>query len=235
VRFRFAATVIVVDRPALRRSAVRRLLLLALAIGGAFATAFLLLPHDPDEVARLAEVMPVPVLAGAAILTWTLLTPAMVSGTLLAAATGIVLGGPAGMPVALAGAMLGSAVAFLIARRYGRGSADALCGPRLERLKARVESRPVLAVALIRFAPGSPAAVLNYGAGLTGIRLREFLLGSALGGAPRVLAYTALGGAIAEGLVWPAVAGFAAIGIGSAAVALLVRLRSARGALAAAA
>jgi len=223
-----------VDRPALRRTAIRRLLLLAAAIGGAFTTAFLLLPHDPGEIARLAEVLPLPLLAGAAILTWSVLTPAMVSGTLLAAATGIVLGGPAGMPVALAGAMLGSVVAFMIARRFGRVSADALCGPRLERLKARVEHRPVLSVALIRIAPGSPAAVLNYGAGLTRIRLREFLMGSVLGGAPRVLAYTALGGAIAEGLVWPVIAGFAAIGLGSAAVALVVRRRGAGGALAAA-
>ncbi len=216
------------DRPSLQRSARRRLLLLAVAIGAAFAAAFLLLPHDPGEVVRAAEAMPAGLVAGAAFLAWTILTPALVSGTLLAAATGILLGGPAGMPVALAGAMMGSALAFLIARRFGRGPADALCGPRLEGLKAKVEERPILAVALIRIAPGSPAAILNYGAGLTRIRLREFLAGSVLGGAPRVLAYTALGGAIAEGLVWPAFAGFAAISaIGIAGVIVVRRRRAA--------
>jgi uncharacterized membrane protein YdjX (TVP38/TMEM64 family) len=209
------------------------LLLLALLIGAAFAAAFFLLPHDPDDVVRAADALPLGLVAGAAFLGWMVLTPAMVSGTVLAATTGILLGGPAGMPVALAGAMAGSAVAFLIARRFGRGPADALCGPRLERLKERVERRPVLSVALIRIAPGSPAAVLNYGAGLTRIRLREFLAGSVLGGAPRVLAYTALGGAIAEGLVWPAFAGFAAIGAVGIAGVLVARRRRATAPLAA--
>ena len=210
-------------------------MLLALAIGAAFATAFFMLPHDPDEVARLAEVLPVPMLAGTALLAWTLLTPALVSGTLLSAATGLLLGGPVGMPVALAGAMLGSVVAFLIARHFGRGPADALCGPRMERLKTRLEKRPVLSVALIRIAPGSPASVLNYGAGLTRIRLREFLAGSVLGGAPRILAYTALGGAIAEGMIWPAVAGFAAISLIGVAGVLVARRRRTAVPLAAAA
>ena len=223
------------DRPALRRSARRRLILLALAIGAAFAAAFFVLPHDPDEVARLAEVLPVPMLAGTALLAWTLLTPALVSGTLLSAATGLLLGGPVGMPVALAGAMLGSVVAFMIARHFGRGPADALCGPRLERMKAKLEKRPVLSVALIRIAPGSPASVLNYGAGLTRIRLRDFLAGSVLGGAPRILAYTALGGAIAEGMIWPAVAGFAAISLIGVAGVLVARRRRTAVPLAAAA
>ena len=210
-------------------------MLLALAIGAAFAAAFFLLPHDPDEVARLAEILPVPLLAGTALLAWTLLTPALVSGTLLSAATGLLLGGTVGMPVALAGAMLGSVVAFLIARHFGRGHADALCGPRLDRLKARLEKRPVLSVALIRIAPGSPASVLNYGAGLTRIRLREFLAGSVLGGAPRILAYTALGGAIAEGMIWPAIAGFAAISLLGVAGVLVARRRRTAVPLAAAA
>jgi uncharacterized membrane protein YdjX (TVP38/TMEM64 family) len=224
-----------VDRPDdIRRSARRRLLLFAIAIAVAFGTAFFLLPHDPAAVGRLAD-LPLPLLAGVAVLAWTLLTPACVSGTLLAAATGLLLGGPAGMPVALAGAMLGSVVAFLIARQVGRGPVDALAGPRLERLRARIEKRPVLAVALIRIAPASPAAVLNYGAGLTRIRLREFLAGSVLGGAPRVLAYTALGGALAEGALVPAFAGIGALTLLGFAGAMVVRRRRSAVPLAAAA
>jgi hypothetical protein len=118
-----------------------------------------------------------------------------VSGTLLAAATGLVLGGAAGMPVALLGATLGGTVAFFAARRLGRGPAEALAGPRVTRLRDRVEQRPLLTIVLARLAPGSPATILNYAAGLTRIRYHHFVAGSLIGGGPRVLAYTALGGA----------------------------------------
>jgi hypothetical protein len=137
------ATVLRMQSTVLRRRARRRLLLLAVAIAGAFGAAVVFLPHDPEEVARLASA-PAPLLAAATIGAWTLLTPSLISGTLLAAATGMLLGGPLGMPVALVGATLGSVVAFFLARRL---------------------------------APGSPATVLNYAAGLTRIQLRHFVAG----------------------------------------------------------
>jgi uncharacterized membrane protein YdjX (TVP38/TMEM64 family) len=202
------ATVLRMQSTVLRRRARRRLLLLAVAIAGAFGAAVVFLPHDPEEVARLASA-PAPLLAAATIGAWTLLTPSLISGTLLAAATGMLLGGPLGMPVALVGATLGSVVAFLLARRLGRSPAEALAGPRLTRLRERVERRPLLTIVLARLAPGSPATVLNYAAGLTRIQLRHFVAGIVIGGAPRVLAYTALGGAAAERALLPAIAAVA--------------------------
>jgi uncharacterized membrane protein YdjX (TVP38/TMEM64 family) len=221
-----AASVPRVHGPNLRRAARRRLLLLALAIAGAFGAAVAFLPHDLAEVAQLAAV-PTPLLAAGAIVAWTVLTPALVSGTLLAAATGVLLGGAAGMPVALLGATLGGVAAFLVSRRLGRGPAEALAGPRLMRLRERVERRPLLTIVLARLAPGSPATILNYAAGLTHIRLRHFVAGSAIGGAPRVLAYTALAGAAAEGALWPAVAGAALLAVIGVAATVVARRRRA--------
>ena len=200
--------------------------MLALAIAAAFGAAVAFLPHDPAELAQLAAV-PTPLLAAGAIVAWTVLTPALVSGTLLAAATGVLLGGAAGMPVALLGATLGGVAAFLVSRRLGRGPADALAGPRLTRLRERVERRPLLTIVLARLAPGSPATILNYAAGLTHIRLRHFVAGSAIGGAPRVLAYTALAGAAAEGALWPAVAGAALLAVIGVAATVVARRRRA--------
>jgi uncharacterized membrane protein YdjX (TVP38/TMEM64 family) len=163
----------------------------------------------------------------AAIAAWTLLTPALVSGTLLAAATGLLLGGAAGMPVALLGATLGGIAAFGVARRFGRGPAEALAGKRVVRLRERVERRPLLSIVLARAAPGSPATVLNYAVGLTSVRLRHFVAGSLIGGAPRVLAYTALGGAAAERALWPAVAALALLTVLSVAGVAVARRRRA--------
>jgi uncharacterized membrane protein YdjX (TVP38/TMEM64 family) len=221
------ATLLVVEHSPDRRTARRRLLLLALLIAAAFAAAFAFLPHDPAEVARIADA-PTALLVAGTIAAWTLLTPALVSGTLLAAATGLLLGGAAGMPVALLGATLGGIAAFGVARRFGRGPAEALAGERVVRLRERVERRPLLSIVLARAAPGSPATVLNYAVGLTSVRLRHFVAGSLIGGAPRVLAYTALGGAAAERALWPAVAALALLTVlGVAGVAVARRRRAA--------
>lgn len=207
-------------------SARRRLALLGLAVVACFAAAAVLLPHYPAALARLAD-LPPGLLTGAVLAAWTLLTPAMVSGTLLAAATGALLGPAVGMPVALAGATLGAAVAFLVSRRLGRGPAEALAGPRAQRLRERIERRPVLGIALVRAAPGSPATLLNHAAGLTSVRLRQFLAGTLLGGAPRVLAYTALGGAAAEHALLPVFAAGGLIALlGAVGVALARRRRA---------
>jgi uncharacterized membrane protein YdjX (TVP38/TMEM64 family) len=132
------------------------------------------------------------------------------------------------MPVALLGATLGGAAAFLAARRLGRGPAEALAGPRLKRLQERVERRPLLTIALARIAPGSPATILNYAAGLTRIRLRHFVAGTLIGGAPRVLAYTALGGAAAERALLPAAAAVALLAVlGAAGTVVARRVRAA--------
>jgi uncharacterized membrane protein YdjX (TVP38/TMEM64 family) len=210
-----------------RRSARRRLLALALAIAAAFAAAFAFLPHDPAAVARMADAPPA-LLAGIALAAWALLTPALVSGTLLAAATGLLLGGVAGMPVALVGATLGGIAAFGVARRFGRGPAEALAGERVTRIRERVERRPLLSIVIARAAPGSPATVLNYAIGLTNVRLRHFVLGTLIGGAPRVLAYTALGGAAAERALWPAIAAVVVLTLlGAVGIAVARRRRAA--------
>jgi uncharacterized membrane protein YdjX (TVP38/TMEM64 family) len=216
-----------VQAPPNRRAARKRLLVLALLIASAFGAAFAFIPHDPAEVARLAD-QPAPLLAAAAVAAWTLLTPALVSGTLLAAATGLLLGPLAGMPVALVGATLGGIAAFGVARRFGSGPAEALAGERVTRLRERVERRPLLSIVLARAAPGSPATALNYAVGLTRVRLRHFVAGSLIGGAPRVLAYTALGGAAAERALWPAVAAVALLALlGVAGMAIARRRRAA--------
>jgi len=207
-----------------RRAARRRLLALAAAVGAAFACAAAFVPHDPARLREVAEA-PAPVLVAGVLLAWTLLTPALVSGTLLAIATGLLLDGAGALAVALAGATLGATAAFLVARRLGRAPAAVLAGPRLERLRERVEARPFLTILLARLAPGSPAALLSYAAGLTNIRLRHFCAAMAIGGAPRVLLYTALGGAAADGALVPAVTALALIAVLSVGGALLVRRR----------
>jgi uncharacterized membrane protein YdjX (TVP38/TMEM64 family) len=98
-------------------------------------------------------------------------------------------------------------------------------------LRERVEGRAFRSLALLRLAPAVPATLLNYAAGLTRIRLRTFVAASVLGGAPRIFAYTALGGSLAHPsspLAIVALALVTALGVAAGAAALRTRFRTRR-------
>jgi uncharacterized membrane protein YdjX (TVP38/TMEM64 family) len=173
----------------------RRLLALGAGVAVCAAGAAAFAPHSPSALSHAAAglglLAPLVVLAA-----WTLLTPALFPGTVLAAAAGLALGTGTGTAVSLIGALLGAVAAFLVARHGGGGAATRLGGPRVHALRERLERRGLLAVLLLRAAPGIPATALNYAAGLSRIRLRDFAVGIALGGSPRVIAYALLGGSL---------------------------------------
>lgn len=174
-----------------------RLRLLALGAGVAVCAGAVaaLAPHSPSALSHAAGGLGwlAPLVALAA---WTLLTPALFPGTVLAGAAGLALGTGMGTAVSVVGALLGAVAAFGVARHGGGGAATRLGGPRVHALRERLERRGLLAVLLLRAAPGVPATALNYAAGLSRIRLRDFAIGIALGGSPRVIAYALLGGSL---------------------------------------
>ena len=168
------------------------MLALALAIGGLFLLVTTRMPHSPQA---LREALPVDgaALLAVVVIAWALLTPALVSGSLLAATTGLLLGVGPGTPVSVVGATLGGGIAFLLARRVGHRAVEELSGPRLRRLHDGLARRGFLAVFMTRLSP-APATLMHYAAGLSGIRPRDFIAGISLGGIPRLFAFTALGG-----------------------------------------
>ena len=85
------------------------------------------------------------------------------------------------------------------------------------------------AVLASRLAPGVPAGVVNYVAGLAGIRTRAFAAAVSLGSLPKTIAYVALGGALSDpvsmrGAIAVALYAAAALG-GLIAARRLVRAR----------
>ena len=147
-----------------------------------------------------------------------LLTPALVSAGLLAAAAGYVLGVPAGFPVALAGLTVGALLAVALVRRVGGlGAADVL-GARLTRVARWLEARPFRSILFVRLVPGLPFTYTSYACGLTSIPASRIAAGTAVGFAPRCFVYTALGGTVRD-LGSPearlAIAATVAIAIGS--------------------
>jgi uncharacterized membrane protein YdjX (TVP38/TMEM64 family) len=127
-----------------------------------------------------------------------LLTPALVSAGLLAAAAGYALGVPVGFPLALLGLTLGGLIAAIFVRFASvQGGARAL-GPRAGAFAICLEERPLRSVVFSRLVPGLPFGVVSYACGLTSISLRRFAVGTVIGFAPRCFVYTALGGSIRD-------------------------------------
>jgi uncharacterized membrane protein YdjX (TVP38/TMEM64 family) len=157
---------------------------------------------------------------------WTVLTVALFPGTVLAAAGGLLFGPVTGTLLSIAGATLGGTAAFLLARHGARRSFEAVAGERIMKLSARIERRGLLVMICARAAPGVPATGLHYAAGASRVKLWHFAAGIAIGGAPRVFAYTAIGGSLDDPTSPAAIAAIAIIvGMGLAAVAIGLRAR----------
>jgi uncharacterized membrane protein YdjX (TVP38/TMEM64 family) len=179
-----------------RRRAVTRLALLALAIAAAFAVVTVagISPGDAQRfVAGAGVAGPIVfVLAGGA------LCLALFPGHVTATVAGLLFGALAGTMLAVAAAVLGAGVCLVAARRLGADALLSLLGPRGRRRREWLTANGFAAVLASRLAPGVPAGVVNYLAGLCRIRPAAFFAAVALGALPKTIAYVALGGALSD-------------------------------------
>ncbi len=112
---------------------------------------------------------------------------------LLTAAGGALFGLVPGAALALLAALLGAIISFGLGRLLGREAVDRLTRGKLAQVDALLRDHGLAAVLVVRLVPLVPFIAINYAAGLTGLRLRHFVVGSAIGMIPGSLAYAALG------------------------------------------
>ncbi len=104
----------------------------------------------------------------------------LIPGTVLTGLGAALFGPYLGFVYVWTGAMAGAACSFLIGRTLGRDFAVSLIGERLKKYDEAIEKNgfaTVLYLRLVYF----PFSAMNYGMGLTRVRFREYLLGTALG------------------------------------------------------
>lgn len=116
-------------------------------------------------------------------------TPASV----LSVGAGALFGLAVGLPVAMVGAILGATAGFALARWLGRSTMERVGRDRLARLDDLLRRRGLLAMIGIRLAPILPFAIINMACGLTAVRGRDYVLGSAVGMTPGAAAFVAIG------------------------------------------
>jgi len=124
------------------------------------------------------------------------------------------------------GATLNAAVTFLLARILGRGFVERRMNPvTLQRIDAHLHHHGLLWIAAYTTVPVTPLSIAHLAAGLSGMRLGGFVLGSLIGMIPRTLLFSFLGDAIAKGNV----IGIAVVvGIVLIAAGVVYRLRRVR-------
>ena len=178
-----------------RTSGKFKLLLLLLVVGGLVA-AGILLPVRDYLTAALAWIdnwgvwAPI-ILVGAYIIACVLMLP----GSILTLGAGAIFGVVTGTAVVSVGSTLGATAAFLVGRYLARGwIASKVSGrPRFVAIDEAVGRNGFKIVLLTRLSPVFPFNLLNYGYGLTAVRLGEYVLASWIGMLPGTVMYVYLG------------------------------------------
>jgi uncharacterized membrane protein YdjX (TVP38/TMEM64 family) len=127
--------------------------------------------------------------------------------------TGIVFGPFFGAVYALAGAIASAVVTYGIGRRLGRDTVRRLAGSRLNRISQQLARRGIFAVALVRMLPLAPYTVVNIVAGASHISLRDFLIGTAIGMLPGILATVVFVDRIVEAMRNPGVGAYISLAV----------------------
>jgi uncharacterized membrane protein YdjX (TVP38/TMEM64 family) len=176
-----------------RRPAIRRIALYAAAWALLFGTLALTgnIPSSSeardfvDELGPLGPILFVPLFV---------VVNFVVAWIILAGAAGLLFGTVAGTALALAGVTAASLTQMAVARRLAGSHRGRLLPERTRRVENFLTENGAVAVMESRIVPVLPWGIVNYSAGLTHLSYGAMALGTVIGAAPKVFAYTALGG-----------------------------------------
>ncbi len=132
------------------------------------------------------------------VLGYALVTLTPVPKNVISIAAGFAWGLGLGVALVFVGALLGAAIAFLLGRALGRDAIERFTGARVKAVDDLLRRRGLLSVIGVRLIPLIPFTVINYAAGLTAVRVRDYALGTAIGIIPGSIAYVAVGAYGAE-------------------------------------
>jgi phospholipase D1/2 len=113
--------------------------------------------------------------------------------TLLIAATAVVFDALSALALSFVGVLANATVTYLIGATLVRGTLHAAFGRTVQRVNTALQDRGVIAVAVIRNVPLAPFTFVNIAMGAVGVKLRDYLIGTALGIAPGVIAFSVFG------------------------------------------
>lgn len=176
-------------------------LILFMVLGAVFIgkplVAFL---DDPESFRSWAEdgIWGRPALVGIMVLQVII---SLIPGGVVELAAGYCYGGIEGAVICLIGAAIGSAIVFILVRKFGVELAEAFVSrEKIASLSFINDSRRLnLLVFILYLIPGTPKDVFNYFIGLTPMNLKTFLIICVVARTPAILATTVCGDALING------------------------------------
>jgi uncharacterized membrane protein YdjX (TVP38/TMEM64 family) len=118
--------------------------------------------------------------------------------SLFVISAGFIWGWLLGGAYAMVGGMLGAVISFFVARFVGEGLLDRF--GKIGRIVAKqVDHAGFKSLLVARNIPGIPFAVLNYGAGVAGVRFRDYFFATLIGIAPSKFVFTYCADALFNG------------------------------------
>ncbi|RZT59376.1 putative membrane protein YdjX (TVP38/TMEM64 family) [Microcella alkaliphila] len=174
------------------RRVVAKLVVFVAIVAIAVATGLLVDLPSVEQVQTAADELGWWSLAVFALLYGAItMTPAPKS--VISIAAGAVFGFWTALPVVLLGALLSATGSFFLGKALGRGAVEKFTGQRVDKVDRLLSDRGLVAVLGVRMVPVIPFMAVNYASGLTGLRRRDYILGSAIGMIPGVVAWVAIG------------------------------------------
>lgn len=132
---------------------------------------------------------------------YTVCTIVGVPGLILTLTGGLVFGSLAGGLLVEVGASLGATGAFFLARAAGRDVvARIIKGNVIERFDHRLSGAGLPAVVFSRVVPVFPFTYMNFMWGVTGIRTRDYIVGTVVGMIPACFVYANIAASVARSL-----------------------------------
>lgn len=188
-------------RPAGRRS-LKLVLLAAIFFGGiaVFRWTPLSAYADPQAIAQFFRGLGNPWWSPLVFVPlYALATAVGVPGTVPTLAGGAIFGVARGMLYNTIGANVGAFLAFLVARYLGRDFVARILRGRAADLDAKIGEHGFSTILYLRLIPLVPFNALNFGAGISRVALRDYVLGSLIGMLPGTLVYTYFADALIRG------------------------------------
>lgn len=121
--------------------------------------------------------------------------------TPLSLAAGFIFGGWFGTLYTVIGATIGATVAFIIARYFAFDSIDALLKNRFKKIHkydTKLKKQGLPTVLFLRFVPLFPFNGLNFALGITHVKLKDFIIGTAAGIIPGSFILVNIGASVTD-------------------------------------